>query len=62
MKPTEPGVKIAGTFPENSHPPIVYPIALLKDSANPEAAAFLAYVVSAKATPLFEKQGFTVLK
>ncbi len=59
---SEPGVKIAGTFPENSHPPIVYPIALLKDSANPEAAAFLAYVVSAKATPLFEKQGFTVLR
>jgi len=59
---SEPGVKIAGTFPENSHPPIVYPIALLKDSANPEAAAFLAYVESAKAAPLFEKQGFTVLK
>jgi molybdate transport system substrate-binding protein len=59
---SEPGVKIVGTFPENSHPPIVYPAALLKESANPEAAAFLAYMESAKATPLFEKQGFTVLK
>ena len=59
---SEPGVAIAGTFPENSHPPIVYPAALLKDSSNPDAAAFLAYMESAKAKPLFEKQGFTVLK
>jgi molybdate transport system substrate-binding protein len=59
---SEPGVKIAGMFPENSHPPIVYPAALLKESGNPDAAAFLAYMESAKAKPLFEKQGFTVLK
>ena len=58
----EPGVAIAGTFPDSALPPIVYPIALLADSKNPDAAAFLAYVESAKAKPLFEKQGFTVLK
>ena len=57
----EPAVKIVGTFPENSHPPVVYPIALTASSANPDAAAFLAYVESAKAKPLFRKQGFTVL-
>jgi len=58
----EPGVKIIGTFPEDSHPPIVYPIALLATSANPDADAFLAYLKSAAAKPFFEKQGFTVLK
>ncbi len=57
----EPGVKIAGVFPENSHPPVVYPAAITASSSNPGAAAFLTYIESAKARPLFEKQGFTVL-
>ncbi|CAH1671703.1 molybdate ABC transporter periplasmic binding protein [Chelatococcus asaccharovorans] len=57
----DPQVKIVGTFPENSHPPILYPIALTKDSSHPDAAAFLAYLQSGKARPLFEKEGFTVL-
>ncbi|MGO9785683.1 MAG: molybdate ABC transporter substrate-binding protein [Stellaceae bacterium] len=57
----EPGAKIIGVFPEDSHPPVVYPAALVASSSNPDAAAFLAYIESAKAKPLFEKQGFTVL-
>lgn len=56
----EPGVKIIGVFPEDSHKPVVYPAALVASSSNPDAAAFLAYIESAKAKPLFEKQGFTV--
>jgi len=55
-------VKVVGFFPADTHPPIIYPIALTADSTNPDAAAFLAYLESAKARPLFEKQGFTVLK
>ena len=58
---SDPDVKIAGTFPEASHPPIIYPVALLKASQSPKAAAFLAFLTSDKARPLFEKQGFTVL-
>ena len=57
----EPGVRIIGTFPEDSHPAVVYPAALVATSSRPDAAAFLAYIESAKAKPLFEKQGFTVL-
>jgi molybdate transport system substrate-binding protein len=57
----EPNVRIAGIFPENTHPPIVYPIALTAGSNNPDAAAFLAYLESHKARALFEKQGFTFL-
>lgn len=57
----DPNVKIIGTFPENTHPPIIYPIALTDSANHPDAAAFLAYVKSGKAKPLFEAQGFTVL-
>ena len=58
----EPSVKIVAVFPEDTHPPIIYPIALSAASANPDAAGFLAYLESPKAATLFEKQGFTVLK
>jgi molybdate transport system substrate-binding protein len=58
---SDPNVTIVATFPEGSHPPIVYPVALTKDSANPEALAFLGFLRSDKARPFFEKQGFTLL-
>jgi len=54
-------VKIIGTFPEDTHPPIVYPVALTAGAANPEATALLAYLTSAKAKPVFQAHGFTVL-
>jgi molybdate transport system substrate-binding protein len=57
----EPNVKIVATFPEDSHPPIIYPAALTKDSSNADAKAFLDFLRSAKARTAFEKQGFTVL-
>ena len=57
----EPNVKIVATFPEDSHPPIIYPAALTKDSKNADAKAFLDFLRSAKARTSFEKQGFTVL-
>ena len=58
---SDPSVKIVGTFPEDSHPPIIYPIALTRESTNPDAAAFLSYVKSPVARPAFEKQGFTII-
>ncbi|WP_342148198.1 molybdate ABC transporter substrate-binding protein [Methylorubrum sp. SB2] len=58
---SEPGVEVVATFPEGSHPPIVYPAALVKDSRNAEAAAFLAYLRSPAARPFFERQGFVVI-
>ena len=56
----EPGVAVIGTFPEDSHPPIIYPIAL-SVSATAAAEDFLAHVRSDRARPLFEAQGFAVL-
>ncbi len=53
------GVTVVGTFPEDSHVPIVYPVALTA-TAGPEAAGFLAYLKGAKARAVFVAQGFTV--
>nr|WP_245973903.1 molybdate ABC transporter substrate-binding protein [Bosea caraganae] len=57
----DPQVKVVATFPEDSHPPIIYPVAVTKDSANPDAQAFLTYLRGPAAKGAFEKQGFTVL-
>lgn len=57
----DPSVRIVGVFPAGSHPAIVYPAAVNASSRNPDAEAFLAYLRSAKAKPLFEAQGFAVL-
>jgi molybdate transport system substrate-binding protein len=57
----EPNVRVAGVFPAASHPPIVYPIALTTTSTNPEARAFLDYLVSGEANAAFTARGFTLL-
>jgi molybdate transport system substrate-binding protein len=57
----EPGVRIVGTFPNDSHKPIVYPVAVAASSSDPKAADFVAYLRSPAARTAFEKQGFTVL-
>lgn len=55
---SDPNVKIVASFPEKSHPPIVYPVAVIRDSTNADAAEFLVFMRSSKARPFFEKQGF----
>jgi len=56
----EPGVKIVGVFPEDSHPPIVYPVAATA-GAKPAATPYLAFLHSAAAKAIFEGYGFTYL-
>jgi molybdate transport system substrate-binding protein len=56
----EPGVKIVGTFPADTHPPIIYPVAATS-IAKPEANAYLDYLRSAAAKAVLEKYGFTYL-
>jgi molybdate transport system substrate-binding protein len=56
----EPDVKIVGTFPTDSHPPIIYPVAATT-SAGDGAAAYLAFLQSQTAKTIFEKYGFTFL-
>jgi molybdate transport system substrate-binding protein len=56
----EPGVKIVGVFPEDSHPPIIYPAAATT-GAKPDATPYLAFLRSQAAKSIFEGYGFTVL-
>jgi molybdate transport system substrate-binding protein len=56
----EPGVKIVGTFPADSHPPIIYPVAATT-TAKPEAKDYLDYLHSQAAKAVLEKYGFTYL-
>jgi molybdate transport system substrate-binding protein len=57
---TDPGVTVVGTFPDDSHPPIRYPIAILAKSTNPGAAWFLDYVKSPAASETFKRFGYVV--
>jgi molybdate transport system substrate-binding protein len=56
----EPGVKIVGTFPTDSHPPIIYPVAATT-TAKGEATDYLAFLRSSAAKAILEKYGFTFL-
>lgn len=53
-------VKVLATFPAQSHPPIVYPVATLRASAHPQAAAFVQWLQSPEASVLFEGFGFSL--
>jgi molybdate transport system substrate-binding protein len=56
----EPGVKIVGTFPAESHPPIIYPVAATT-TAKAEAKDYLAFLRTSAAKAIFEKYGFSFL-
>ena len=56
----EPGVKIVGTFPSDSHPAIIYPVAATT-TAKAEAAAYLDFLRSSAAKAVLEKYGFIYL-
>jgi molybdate transport system substrate-binding protein len=64
----EKQVRVVDTFPEDSHPPIVYPAAITKtadarqDGGAAQAQAYLDYLRSDEATAVFTKYGFTPLK
>lgn len=59
---SDPGCKVIAAFPQEDYPPIVYPVAQLAKSTNPDAAKFLAWLQTRPAAAYFEKQGFTVLR
>ena len=52
-------VRIVGTFPAGSHPPIRYPVALLKASRNKDAAGFRAFLLSKQGRTIFARHGFS---
>ena len=52
------GVKIVGIFPETSHAPITYPIAVLTASASPDAEGFRRFLISGSGKAIFKRYGF----
>jgi molybdate transport system substrate-binding protein len=57
----EPRVHVVGTFPDDSHAPIIYPIALVK-GGKPDAADFEKFLSGPEATAIFKKYGFVIAK
>ncbi|NLI69486.1 MAG: molybdate ABC transporter substrate-binding protein [Firmicutes bacterium] len=56
-------VDVAAVAPEDSHDPVTYPVALIKDSPNEEEAkALLDYLAGNEAGKVFEKYGFKTLQ
>lgn len=56
----EKRVRIAGLFPPDTHPQIVYPVAVVETSRKAAAPVFAGYLKSAEARAIFEKYGFVV--
>jgi molybdate transport system substrate-binding protein len=56
----DPKVRVVGTFPEKSHPPITYPASAMK-AAKPAAASYLEYLGSKEAAATWKRFGFVEL-
>jgi molybdate transport system substrate-binding protein len=55
----EPGVRVLDTFPASTHPPVVYPIAVIATGRSPTAArGFVAYLASDAARAMWQRYGF----
>jgi molybdate transport system substrate-binding protein len=54
----DPAVRIVDLFPDDSHPPILYPAAVIVSPKSPEARAFLAYLQTPPVRAVFARYGF----
>ncbi len=52
-------VRVVDRFPAESHPAIVYPLAVIAGRGRPEVLAFYEFLQSLQARSLFESQGFS---
>jgi molybdate transport system substrate-binding protein len=53
-----PKVRVVAAFPEDSHPPIRYPVAVLAASKNGQAEAFERFLASPEGQAIFRRHGF----
>ena len=58
----EPTVKLVGVFPTDSHPPIIYPVAVTANAKSDAAKEFLAYLKTSAASDIFKANGFRLLE
>ena len=56
----EPAVKVIGVFPDNTHDPIIYPVALTAN-AKSDAVQYLSFLCTHTAKSVFERYGFNFL-
>jgi molybdate transport system substrate-binding protein len=54
-------LRLAAAFPEDSHPAIVYPLALIREQDNAVARKVFHYLQGGRAKTVFEQYGFTFL-
>jgi len=57
----EPNVKIIGLFPEESHPPVIYPVAAIASGTIPAGERYLYFLRTGAAKATFENYGFSFL-
>jgi molybdate transport system substrate-binding protein len=57
----EPKVKIVGVFPDESYPPVTYPVAATAVTTNAAVARYLNFLRSSAAKAIFETYGFSFL-
>lgn len=53
-------VRVASVFPADSHPPIIYPLAVLRRSTHPDAEKFRHFLLSDAGKAHFVRRGFGV--
>jgi molybdate transport system substrate-binding protein len=53
-------VKVVGVFPDDTHPKIVYPAALISGKATSESKSFVKFLRTPESKVIFEKYGFDV--
>ena len=56
-------VRVVGTFPAGSHPPVTYPFALTRRAADdPRARGLLAFLAGPEAEPAWTRFGFAITR
>ena len=56
----EPAVRVIGVFPEDTHDPVIYPVAL-RGNAKSDAVRYFSFLQTQTAKSVFEKYGFNFL-
>ena len=57
----EPKVKTIGVFPDNSYPPVTYPVAATADTRRPGVGQYFSFLRTLPAKAIFERYGFSYL-
>ncbi|HME29797.1 MAG TPA: molybdate ABC transporter substrate-binding protein [Pseudolabrys sp.] len=57
----EPKVKTIGVFPDDSYPPITYPVAATANTKKPGVGQYFSFLRTPAAKAIFERSGFSYL-